>query len=147
MEHLAVAADRPLNCALSRRTTFRGYTSGVLPSERPTGPLRRVLHYFGLANATDERLRHPASAPRDVRVTSSEDAPPAVDETSTRERVARAAQTAAVYFGLADDPDPPGRSRYGRDVAAELDAEIDALRARVAELETQVKALCGRAAH
>jgi hypothetical protein len=105
-----------------------------------------VLHYFGLASATDERLRQPP-APRDMRVSFSEDAQPDVDETPTRERVVRAAQTAAVYFGLADDPDPPGRSRYGRDVAAELDAEIDALRARVAELEKQVGALSGRAAH
>src|SRR5690349_5053074 len=31
----------------------------VLPSERPSGTIRRVLHFFGLASATDDRFRQP----------------------------------------------------------------------------------------
>jgi hypothetical protein len=50
-----------------------------------------------------------------------------------REVVERHVHTAAMYFGLADDPD---RSRYG-----DVSTELDALRARVAKLEAQVRAL------
>ena len=45
-----------------------------------------------------------------------------------------ALRKAAVYFGLADDPE---RSRYG-EVKRELDDDIDALRARIAELERRL---------
>jgi hypothetical protein len=53
----------------------------------------------------------------------------------------RALNTALVYFGHADDPEPPrarGRSRYG-DVSPALDADVDALRARIAELERRLR--------
>jgi hypothetical protein len=99
----------------------------VLPDERPSGPLRRVLRYFGLVDSSDERFQQP-SRPAPPR--------PVVEREASSEpsEVAVALRKAAVYFGLADDPE---RSRYG-EVNRELDEDIDALRARIAELERRL---------
>jgi hypothetical protein len=35
----------------------------VLPSDPQPGPLRRLLHYFGLANLSDDRLRRLTATP------------------------------------------------------------------------------------
>jgi hypothetical protein len=97
-----------------------------------------VLHFFGLATTSDQRLSRGsrAAAPAEPvardEVIAGEDRP-----TPRRETAERHARTALVYFGLAEHPD---RSRYG-EVSPQLDADLDALRARVAELEAQLLAL------
>ena len=111
----------------------------MLPSERPTGRFRRLLHYFGLANATEENLRRSgARAAADPAPRDDQDARALKD--ARREAAKQHAHTALVYFGLAEDPD---RSRYG-DVSSQLDTDLEALRARVAKLEAQLAALNAR---
>jgi hypothetical protein len=134
-----VITDRSIRVCLAVLTLTAGYKRSVLPSDRPTGPLRRLLHYVGLANASDDRLRR-ANPP----------APRATDDTEREERRAarraaldRGTRTALVYFGLADDPERDRKSRYG-EVSSTLDRDVDALRARVAELETRLEALTQR---
>ena len=114
----------------------------MLPSDPQPGPLRRLLHYFGLANVSDDRLHRQASSAAPVAklsVSTEQEDATAAEETgpSAAERVAR---TALVYFGLSDDPERNRRSRYG-EVSSLLDRDIDALRARVAELEARLAAL------
>jgi hypothetical protein len=87
-----------------------------------------VLHYFGLVSAPDRRFEQP-SRPAPPR---PEPKPETASEPSD---LTVALRKAAVYFGLADDPE---RSRYGSDVERALDDDIDALRARVAELERRL---------
>jgi hypothetical protein len=99
----------------------------VLPDDRPSGPFRRVLRYFGLVSSSDERFQQPSS-PAPPRPAAE---PKASSEPS---EVAVALRKAAVYFGLADGPEP---SRYG-EVKPSLDEDIDALRARIAELERRL---------
>jgi hypothetical protein len=91
--------------------------------------IRRLLQYFGLLPAPDTPFEQPTVAP---------DPAPTHPPEPRAEGFGRALRTGLVYFGLADDDGPiPGRSRYG-DVATALDDEIDALKARVAELERQI---------
>lgn len=51
------------------------------------------------------------------------------------------APAALAYFGLVEGP---ADSRYGLDVKPQLDDDVDALRARVAELEARLAALEAR---
>jgi hypothetical protein len=99
----------------------------VLPDERPSGPLRRVLRYFGLVSSPDRRFE-PPSRPTPPRPAAEPEASSEPSEFTV------ALRKAAVYFGLADGPEP---SRYG-EVKPSLDEDIDALRARIAELERRL---------
>jgi hypothetical protein len=108
----------------------------MLPQDRPSGPLRRAVQYFGLANEPDARFRRREreSRPSQPVATAS-----ATGESSRTEDVARGLRTLAVYFGLAEAPDGParGRSRYGQ-TSTQLDRDIDELRAPIAELEARL---------
>ena len=91
----------------------------MLPTEPPRrGRIRAALEYFGLATPTGPPRAEP-------------------EQTSGSGEPGRA-RPLLVYFGLADDPN---RSRYGAEVRNELDQDVDALRARVAELEARLSAL------
>ena len=92
----------------------------MLPTDPPRNPFRRLLIYFGLA----EGPSGPAPEPN-------------------RAKPARASSGGQVrstlqYFGLVEGPSD---SRYGAMVKPELDEDVDALRARVAELEARLAAL------
>ena len=118
-----------------------GYQDSVLPSDRPTGPLRRLLHYFGLANATDDRLSPTGSRrPQPALAPAQEEEAEPSTVSPRRAAVERGARTAMAYFGLADDDEHNRRSRYG-EVSSALDRDLDALRDRVAALEAQLDAL------
>ncbi len=104
----------------------------MLPSEPPRGPFRRLLQYFGLVAPPDDRFRTSSPAPP----------PPArVDDTErgagSPSALERGSRTALAFFGLVENP---YRSRYGAEVSRELDSDVDALRARVAELERRLAA-------
>jgi hypothetical protein len=75
----------------------------VIPSDRPTGPIRRVLHYFGLANSTDDRFRRRPAPPPATEPTTKERRPH-----DWRETTERRLQTVATYFGLAGGPQGNG---------------------------------------
>jgi hypothetical protein len=105
----------------------------VLPDDRPSGPFRRALRYFGLVSSSDERFQQPSS-PAPTRPAAEPEASSEPEARSEPSEAAVALRKAAVYFGLAD---PPARSRYG-EVERELDDDIDALRARIAELERRL---------
>lgn len=90
--------------------------------DRRGGRLHRALVYFGLR----EDPRRPTEPPRRDDTPRSPSAPPPEPRPLTpRERV-------LTYFGLVDLG--PG-SRYGEGVSGRLDADIDDLRRRIAELE------------
>lgn len=81
--------------------------------------------YFGLLAPPEEDLSRPET--RAVR-------PHATDAPDSR---GGAVRNALGYFGLIDHPDHRP-SRYGDHVRRELDREIDALHARIAELERRL---------
>lgn len=95
----------------------------MLPTDRPRGPFRRLLIYFGLLASPDEPVTAPARSTRSER---------------QNEEPAGKTRTALAYFGLVEGP---ADSRYGLNVKPELDDDVDALRARVAELEARLAAL------
>jgi hypothetical protein len=102
-----------------------------------------LLSFFGLVNSADDRF---AAPPIPARPHRGETTTVAAEEGPTKgAAVAGAARTVAVYFGLAEpDPDstPAGRSRYGN-VSPALDAELNALRARVEALEARLGETAG----
>lgn len=97
----------------------------MLPTDRPRGPLRRLLIYFGLAENPDNPIVEPARSTRPVLK----------DET-----LGGKARSVLAYFGLVEG-EGKGDSRYGLNVKPELDDDVDALRAHIAELEARLAAL------
>jgi hypothetical protein len=95
----------------------------VLPTDRTRGPFRRLLIYFGLAENPDASVPGRGSSP-----------PPVTKEKSAGGK----GHSALAYFGLVEGP---ADSRYGLNVKPELDDDVDALRARIAELEARLAAL------
>ncbi|HEY6889840.1 MAG TPA: hypothetical protein VI300_18715 [Solirubrobacter sp.] len=102
-----------------------------------------MLGFFGLISTSDDRFAVPV-APQ--RRDETPRAPAGAKEGSeTRATFAKAARTAAVYFGLAEaeaGASQPGRSLYGN-VSPALDAELNALRARVEALEARLRETAG----
>ena len=118
---------------------------------RRPGRWHRALIYFGLAEernaeaetSTSARPTERQAADREARASAlpggsdpqeraaSEPGPAAPPD---KERPWH--RSALLYFGLVEG-DPP--SRYGAEVATELDDDIDELRRRVAELEEELR--------
>ena len=95
----------------------------MLENDRPRSRFRRLLIYFGLAENPSNPATEPARSTRPMR----KNEPPSGKARAT-----------LAYFGLVERP---ADSRYGLDVKPELDDDLDALRARVAELEARLAAL------
>lgn len=80
-----------------------------------------------------------------MRTIASAYVPSMSTDQSRQAKARRGLQSALVYFGLAEEAGPDGQSqsllqkpsRYGNGVSQRLDQEIDALKARIAELEAR----------
>lgn len=90
--------------------------------DRRGGRLHRALVYFGIREEPD-----PPAVPRGSEPSPERPAEPEPEHPPLTRR-----ERALVYFGLAE---PRGASRYGEGVSGQLDADIDDLRRRIAELE------------